>query len=969
MNAFYRFLSSLKLTVFLLSCSIVLVFFGTLDQVNWGIWEVKSHYFDAWFATWPKAAEGAPALRFCLPMPGGFTLGVLLLANLVCAHFRHFRPRWGKAGITLIHAGVVVLLAGGFASAWLQEEFSLAIPEGRANDMLAGRHGVASRKLPFALHLEKFTHEYHPGTRIGKNFASTVRILEGGASGADEGRRVIISMNEPLRHGGYTFYQSQFRTGGGQGGGETTILQVVRNPGRLLPYVAMYLGGAGMVVQFLLSLGRFLKRPRRAGAMAAVALLAGVVPSGAQPWRPGVPEAEEQAHHAGDGHDHGRRGVLPPALDPAASTVTARSTAVLLDALAGFPVQYNGRVQPVDTLARNALLIMGGRQTVALSAAEAVAFGKKPSAWDEGDRALMAAEGIALSGMEKTLLEVRPVALRKNLFGRASVPPVTFLAELAFRPSIAAHFRVFRVENAEVRALFPEKTGAVVYFSWKEVFPKAGEINRRLGEQSEGTPFGRGMSKLVAAMNLYDVLSFTFAPGDTPVAASPEEEYASWQNVLVDAARDLARSSEKTGAPVMSNSGVGRVVAGFVQRYREMAKGGRVGIVPPRTGEEVREGRWANLGEALMALTQGVDFEGMPVVPLYGVLRVAYERGDTEAETAALENLGAVFSKLAAQGALPAGKLEAERAFNRVEPFFKILCCYVGVFLLVCLGWALNSRRVLACVRWAVSGVFVLHTVALFARMWVEGRPPVTNLYSSAVFVAWGAVLVGLLTERFLRNGIGSAVAAMVGFASLIIAHHLSMGGDTVKTMEAVLDSNFLLTVHVVPITLGYSAMFVAGLLAALWLVLRAAGRAPRAQAAAAERAVYGVVCFATLLTFMGTMLGGVWADQSWGRFWGWDPKENGALVIVLWCAIFLHARWGRLLGTTGLMQLAVLGNVITAASWFGTNLLGIGLHSYGFSDKGFLWLCAFWVSQLLVFSLGWIPERKSGKGDATAGV
>ena len=359
----------------------------------------------------------------------------------------------------------------------------------------------------------------------------------------------------------------------------------------------------------------------------------------------------------------------------------------------------------------------------------------------------------------------------------------------------------------------------------------------------------------------------------------------------------------------------------------------------------------------------------MPVGPRYGVLRVAYERGDTEAEMAALENLGAVFSKLGEQGALPVEKLNAERMFNRLEPFFKILCCYVGVFLLVCLGWALNSPRVLAGVRWAALCVFVLHTVALFARMWVEGRPPVTNLYSSAVFVAWGAVLVGLLTERFLRNGIGSAVAAMVGFASLIIAHHLSMGGDTMKTMEAVLDSNFLLTVHVVPITLGYSAMFVAGLLAALWLVLRALGRVTRAQAAAAERAVYGVVCFATLLTFMGTMLGGVWADQSWGRFWGWDPKENGALVIVLWCAIFLHARWGRLLGTTGLMQLAVLGNVITAASWFGTNLLGIGLHSYGFSDKGFLWLCAFWVSQLLVVALGWLPGREREKENATAGV
>ena len=119
---------------------------------------------------------------------------------------------------------------------------------------------------------------------------------------------------------------------------------------------------------------------------------------------------------------------------------------------------------------------------------------------------------------------------------------------------------------------------------------------------------------------------------------------------------------------------------------------------------------------------------------------------------------------------------------------------------------------------------------------------------------------------------------------------------------------------------------------------------------------VYGIVCFATLFSFVGTVLGGIWADQSWGRFWGWDPKENGALLIVLWNAIILHARWGGLVRDRGIMNLAVFGNIVTSFSWFGVNMLGIGLHSYGFMDAAFKWLMIFMASQLVDYRLGLLP-------------
>ncbi|MEN9975378.1 MAG: Cytochrome c biosis protein CcsA, partial [Verrucomicrobiota bacterium] len=248
----------------------------------------------------------------------------------------------------------------------------------------------------------------------------------------------------------------------------------------------------------------------------------------------------------------------------------------------------------------------------------------------------------------------------------------------------------------------------------------------------------------------------------------------------------------------------------------------------------------------------------------------------------------------------------------------------------------------------------------MFSRMYIQGRPPVTNLYSSAIFVGWGAVLIGLVLERLFRDGIGAACAGMVGFITLIIAHHLGSNGDTLEMMTAVLDSNLWLATHVVIITAGYSAMFLAGMLAAVYVVLGVFTRLlTRETAKTLARMVYGVICFATLFSFVGTVLGGIWADQSWGRFWGWDPKENGALLIVLWCALILHARWGGFVHQRGLMAMAICGNAITAFSWFGVNMLGVGLHTYGFMDKAFPWLVTFVIGQGMLILLTRLPTKR----------
>ena len=169
-------------------------------------------------------------------------------------------------------------------------------------------------------------------------------------------------------------------------------------------------------------------------------------------------------------------------------------------------------------------------------------------------------------------------------------------------------------------------------------------------------------------------------------------------------------------------------------------------------------------------------------------------------------------------------RMKYEAIFNRIEPFYQGMILYLLVFLSSALSWVIwpNTLKRLAT-SFLLLG-FGVHTAGLISRIVLQGRPPVTNLYSSAVFVGWVAVLLGIIWEAFAgrKKGLVSAVASVVGFVTLIIAHHLAAAqGDTMEMMRAVLDSNFWLATHVVTITIGYGSTFLAGALAHLYIFRR----------------------------------------------------------------------------------------------------------------------------------------------------
>jgi ABC-type transport system involved in cytochrome c biogenesis permease subunit len=288
-------------------------------------------------------------------------------------------------------------------------------------------------------------------------------------------------------------------------------------------------------------------------------------------------------------------------------------------------------------------------------------------------------------------------------------------------------------------------------------------------------------------------------------------------------------------------------------------------------------------------------------------------------------------------------KTSLESWLNGFNPTAIGIMLYLLAFVLGLCSMATKGPSARNLTYGILLGVFVIHTLTLLARMYISGRAPVTNLYSSAVFIGWACVLFCLILERIHRLGVANLVAAMIGVITMAVARSLDKG-DTMHVLAAVLDTQFWLSTHVVIITAGYAVTYLAGFFGAVALAHSMwTGRKPqdadsrqRGQQLHTQmyRMAYFSVCFGILFSFVGTVLGGLWADDSWGRFWGWDPKENGALMIVLWNAVVLHARWDKLVGVRGFSILALIGNIITSWSWFGTNLLGIGLHEYGFNKS-----------------------------------
>ncbi len=570
------------------------------------------------------------------------------------------------------------------------------------------------------------------------------------------------------------------------------------------------------------------------------------------------------------------------------------------------PVLVGGRIKPLDTVARNSLLIVHGKQELRLGG------------------------GRRLSAMQ-------------------------WLTDVLFNAPIADQYPVFLVQNADVLGLFGWEQSDRKYFSFTEFSPflkqieEQGALSEKL-ESVQRSAYQNAILNLRNALVLYQRLKNSVQP-------EGEKDFTAELDAFENSVPAAGKAASQRAAGKNSDKAKLDDVASLIQRYEKLSEMTYILAVPPAgaPGSAAVDSEWHSVGDSLLHSVGTGEIH--PIVKQYALIGDAYRAGNHSLFNQHVDLMTRWFAK---EQPNATKRTSFEFLFNRLQPFSQSMALYVLAFLLACFSWLGWNRPLSRSAFYLLLLALAIHTFGLVSRMYLQERPPVTNLYSSAIFIGWGAVIVALILERIFRDGIGAACAGAMGFITLIIAHHLAGSGDTLEMLQAVLDTNIWLATHVVAITTGYSAMFLAGMLAIIYVVRGVFTRSLKKETAdSLARMTYGVVCFATLFSFVGTVLGGIWADQSWGRFWGWDPKENGAVLIVLWCAVILHARWGGFIRQRGLMIMAIFGNVVTSFSWFGVNMLGVGLHSYGFMQKAFPWLVGFIVSQLALMAIASMPVER----------
>ena len=311
--------------------------------------------------------------------------------------------------------------------------------------------------------------------------------------------------------------------------------------------------------------------------------------------------------------------------------------------------------------------------------------------------------------------------------------------------------------------------------------------------------------------------------------------------------------------------------------------------------------------------------------------------------------------------------LEKETWLNKANLFTLSLVFYLFGFILLGISWMVQPILLKNVAYGSLISGFMLHTYGIYLRMVIMSRPPISTLYETVIFVGFVIVLLSVVIEYLRKDGLGVFIGSVSGSMLHYVGFGYAADGDTLEMLVAVLNSNFWLATHVTTIILGYGTSLMAGLIGHLYLIERIRVPEDSSRLKSIYDNMFGVTLIALFFTLFGTILGGIWADQSWGRFWGWDPKENGALLIVLWQLMMVHMRLSGLAKADRFALGMVLNNIVVIMAWFGVNLLSIGLHSYGFASGIAVNIVLFTVFELATgFGTYYWARSKSKKVKVT---
>ncbi len=849
-------LTKAKIAFYTLIWLMILLIAGTIAQKYIGLHQAQNMFFSSWII-W---------LGY-IPLPGGLpTLG-LLAVSLTAKLF--FASPWSlkNSGIIITHIGALLLLLGGLVTYLYSQEGNMIIYEGQSSNFFSDYYDENKRTiLPFEIELIDFEKKFHPATNMPKSYKSEIILHENGTQW-----RSVIQMNEPLRYRGYTFYQSSFIVE--EDGREATVFAVVKNIGRMFPYISSIIMCIGLLVHALIRVPKLIGKKLLLVGICATCIL--------------------PANAMANNYD--------------------------FTEFASIPILDEGRVKPLDSFAITYLEIISG----------------------------------------------------KDSFEQMSA--IEWLAELTMNPDIAYHRRIFNIPNVNIvdaLGLERRKNHHYSYSEiensfytrkdvWKPLFNMPEEqmslLQRQLVILFRKTQLfaeiSRSLSLLFPDFKISDakLAKLLGVEPDSPVHFL---KLHAKRDLIGEMSKELLKKSAKEDYKITDQDAAIAELVFNMNKIDSDKNSSIFRIIPPQW-EDSLDNAWFSpwaIGQAGQGSPASARF-----LELWAELVQAYRTKNYAkwSELAAKIKASSLdMAKTATKKKSLDKALSLEVSFNNIKPFTISFISYSLAFVLIFASFMIRPAFLARIAFILVIIGLGFHMMGMGMRMFIMHRPPVTNLYETVIFVGFIAALTGILLEIAKNNALGIIIASSSGAILHFIGIKFDMDGDTMGMLAAVLDTNFWLTAHVATISIGYGTALVASILGHIYLLRRIFKSGSDRALSELFRNMRAIVIIALLFTVMGTILGGIWADQSWGRFWGWDPKENGALLIILWLTLVIHGHFAKIIGELGYAACMVCTNIIVAGAWFGVNLLNVGLHSYGFTNNTAFSFITFSLAELF-FALG----------------
>jgi cytochrome c-type biogenesis protein CcsB len=378
-----------------------------------------------------------------------------------------------------------------------------------------------------------------------------------------------------------------------------------------------------------------------------------------------------------------------------------------------------------------------------------------------------------------------------------------------------------------------------------------------------------------------------------------------------------------------------------IDRVAGLASGVSLTIVPTRDAS----GSWL----APSQLRGRGDREHLTIYQGFGRLAAAYARGDAEGFRLETHGLSAALRNADPEIYPSESAIARELFYEDFNAFGKAWKLYlVGFLAILLLGFSERPWGYAAGMALVGAG-FVCHTAGLGTRWAIADRAPVSDMYESLVFMGWGAIALGLIAEAINRKRFLGLSAGLAGFVCLAFSENLPID-PAINPLVPVLAHTYWLSVHVMTVMLSYSAFAVAMVLGHVMIFFEVFQREKTALMQSLSLLLYKTLQVGVLFLAAGIIFGAVWANESWGRYWGWDPKETWSLITFFVYLAIIHARFAGWLRHFGLAVTAILGFLAVVMTYYGVNfILAAGLHAYGFSEGGRLYVAIYAVLEIAI--------------------